>query len=284
MVSAALFAILLITFSFPAGAQMGSGRRGMGGGGFGGMKGGGSGGMQGGGSGFVESRTNLPKATGLVPVFPAGYACEPISSPFGSPTRYDGSQRRTDRNSGLHGGMDISLDEGTPLLAVADGEVIAKGEGGQLEGIFLWLRHSPSDTGLPFWSFTKYQHLSKMPELNEGDRVRAGQAVALSGSTGTAGGHYGFLGYPHLHLSHAAGPSENFMRAGRFKSMVKARGAHLSDAMILYLKGIGGLDEVYGLPGERKRVPVAVVGRDGAIHPPGSKVVWPVRCEARPKN
>lgn len=51
----------------------------------------------------VERRDHLIVASGLNVAFPSDYACEPISSPFASPTRFDGSFRRGDRNSGLHG-------------------------------------------------------------------------------------------------------------------------------------------------------------------------------------
>lgn len=225
------------------------------------------------GGGLVEARESPVEATGLIPVFPPGLACEPISSPYGSPTRYDGSARRMDRNYGLHGGMDLSLKEGTPLLAVAAGEVIARGEGGLLEGIFLWLRISPQDSGQPFWTFAKYQHLSVLPTLAVGARVAAGQVVALSGSTGTAGGHYGAAGYPHLHLSTHYGPSGDFAVLGRFGSMVKGVGALLGDPMRLYPG-----------PEESTSGPVAVpaMGVDGNVVPAGSKVVWPVACQPLP--
>lgn len=129
------------------------------------------------GAGFVEKREGKIEVTGLSAVFSESHICEPISSPFASPFRYDGSKRRDDRHGGLHGGMDITLEEGTPLLAVASGKVIAKGVGGRLEGIYLWLMHAPSDTGLPFYIYTKYQHLSDQPSLNEGDSVQVGQSI-----------------------------------------------------------------------------------------------------------
>lgn len=84
----------------------------------------------------VERRDGTITATGLTVVFPSGFACAPIAPSFASPSRYDGSHRRGDRFGELHGGMDLSLTEGTPLLAVAAGEVIALGEGGMLEGVF----------------------------------------------------------------------------------------------------------------------------------------------------
>ncbi len=78
---------------------------------------------------YSEYETKGLFATGLVPVFPDGLDCPPISSPYGSLTRYDGSRRNNDHH-GYHNGMDITLETGTPLLSVADGEVIHKGTAG----------------------------------------------------------------------------------------------------------------------------------------------------------
>ena len=229
----------------------------------------------------VERLEHEITATGLSVAFPAEFECAPIASPFASPDRFDGSTRRGDRNSGLHGGMDISLKEGTPLLAISSGEVIARGEGGLLEGIFLWLRHPPTDTGLPFWVFTKYQHLSALPTFTVGDRVQVGQAIALSGSTGTAGSVFGAAGYPHLHLSTFYGPSAEYTKKGRFNSMVKGLDAALDDPMILYLRGIADLKQVRGMTAAHKQISVAVVDADGNILPAGSTSVWPVRCKQK---
>lgn len=235
-------------------------------------------------AGPVEEREGEINATGLTAVFPEGYTCEPISSPFASPYRYDNSPRRKDRHGGLHGGIDITLNEGTPLLAVASGKVIAKGTGGRLEGIYLWLMHAPSDTGLPFWTYTKYQHLSDMPLLNEGDKVSVGEVIALSGKTGTTGGHYGTAGYPHLHLSAHIGPSNEYVKTGVYGSMIKGRDAQLSDPLILYLPQIEDLMSIASLPEDRKRMRISVVSDDGSIHPQGSKVVWPVHCKRKGKH
>lgn len=228
----------------------------------------------------VERRDHAIAASGLSVAFPDGYACEPLASPFASPTRYDGSFRRGDRNSGLHGGIDLSLKTGTPLLAIADGEVIALGEGGALEGIYVWLRHTPQETGLPYFVFSKYQHLSALPALKAGDRIKAGKTVGLSGATGTAGRHYGPAGYAHLHLSTFYGPSEEYEIRGMHGSMVSARGARLDDPLILYLEDLRDLSTVPDLPDRQKTVRPAVVGDDGRIHPEGRKTVWPVSCTA----
>lgn len=229
----------------------------------------------------VERREGKITASGLTPVFPSEFECTPIASPFASPARFDGSLRRGDRFGGLHGGIDLSLPENTPLLAIASGEVIARGEGGQLEGIFLWLRHAPADTGRAFWVFSKYQHLSVLPDLKEGDRVQAGQVIALSGKTGTVGGHYGTAGYAHLHLSTFYGPNAEYTRKGMFNSMVQGQDAVLDDPLILFLGAANDLEQARGVPDEGKKAGIAVVSEADAIFPAGSKTVWPVRCKLK---
>jgi murein DD-endopeptidase MepM/ murein hydrolase activator NlpD len=129
--------------------------------------------------------------------------------------------------------------------------------------------------------FSKYQHFSALPKLKVGERVKAGQVVGPSGATGTAGGHYGATGYPHLHLSTYFGPSGEFEIRGMFASMVSGKDAVLDDALILYLRDFRDLAEVRQLPEERRTVRPAFVGEDGSIFPPGSKTVWPVACKRR---
>jgi len=260
-VKAMIFVLLLTTvLALPAQAQRGGSRN-----------------MD--GSGFVERLDHAITTSGLTVSFPTGFNCEQISSSFASPHRHDGSLRRSDRNNGLHGGMDLSLHEGTPLLAVAAGEVIAKGEGGQLEGFYIWLRHAPEDTGLSYWVFTKYQHLSELPVMKTGQRVQAGQVIALSGNTGTVSKHYGPAGYPHLHLNMLFGRNGTFSMKGMYQSRVDSEDAVLDDPLILYLAPFKKLSDVRRLSAEQRKVIAPVVDESGRVHPPGSKTVWPVSCK-----
>ncbi|MBI3095063.1 MAG: M23 family metallopeptidase [Rhodocyclales bacterium] len=229
----------------------------------------------------VERRDYDVRATDLAPVFPDSHACDPVASPYGSPHRHDGSVRRQDRNSGLHGGLDISLVEGTPLLAIAAGKVIAKGEGGNLEGFYLWMLHAPEDTGLRFWSFIKYQHLVALPAVNPGDRVSAGQVVAHSGMSGTIGPAFGPQGYPHLHVSLHVAPGPGSEQQDTSNSFMPPKGGKLADPMLMFLPADRDFAGVEDLPAAEKRLPVAALARDGRIHPAGSKVVWPVYCSTR---
>jgi len=129
-------------------------------------------------------------AVGLVPVYPAAHHCTPVVSPFGSLTRYDGSARAND-HGGFHNGIDITLREGTPILAIAAGEVILAGAGGLLVGNYVWLRHTPADTGLPSYLYSRYQHLDQPSPLPVGRRLNVGDPVGASGKTGTVGPYYG---------------------------------------------------------------------------------------------
>jgi murein DD-endopeptidase MepM/ murein hydrolase activator NlpD len=218
------------------------------------------------------------RPSGLRPVFPDAARCPEIASPFGSQTRYDGSRRPGWQFGGYHGGIDVSLAEGTPLLALAAGTVVSKGEGGQLEGIYLWLRHSPEDTGLTYWVYSKYQHLQSFPQLPIGAKVVAGEMVARSGKTGTTGGHYGAFGYPHLHLTTRKSPSGEHQVMG---SGMPAPGSHLIDPLVIYHEAGPKPRESVDPSRREKAVTIPYVTTDGRIWPQGTRVVWPVACRVR---
>lgn len=92
------------------------------------------------------------------------------------------------RPYGIHDGIDIAMAVGTPLKAVMDGQVSFAGSGGgaMSRGLYLTIEH---DGGYR----TLYSHLSKFFVKN-GDSVKKGQVIALSGNTGFSTG-------PHLHFS-----------------------------------------------------------------------------------
>ncbi|MBI2207398.1 MAG: M23 family metallopeptidase [Candidatus Rokubacteria bacterium] len=218
------------------------------------------------------------RPSGLVPVFPSGVKCPDVASAYGATTRYDGSRRPMDRFGGLHGGIDITLDEGTPLRALAGGTVISAGSAGMFTGNFLWLQHSPDDTGLPFWVYAKYQHFQDTSAVTIGQTVKAGDVVGLSGRTGTEGRHYGATGYPHLHLTTFAGPSDTWKRRD---SSVQSPGAKIFDPMALYVPDLRDVDDVDRLTKDQKKVTIPYAAEDGTVHPAGARLVWPVACKRR---
>jgi len=218
--------------------------------------------------------------TGLRAVFPKGADCPPISSPYGSKTRFDGSPRNND-HYGYHNGMDITLEPGTPLLSVADGEVIHTGSAGQLVGNFIWLHYPPQSTGLGLHVFARYQHLDRPPTLAVGSKTRAGDPVGPAGNTGTIGGHYGRAGYSHLHLVFYTGPTGEFTVNG---PMVGPKTLNYLDPLALYVAQkppAASNAALRALPAPRKAAAVPVQLQNGKRMPADATVVWPVACAAR---
>lgn len=84
-----------------------------------------------------------------------------------------------------HGGIDIAVPIGTPVVAPADGVVEFAGPRGR-GGNTVLIRHADGRT-------TGYAHLDSI-NVKAGDRVTQGTAFAASGNTGNSTG-------PHLHFS-----------------------------------------------------------------------------------
>ncbi|MBI3548368.1 MAG: M23 family metallopeptidase [Elusimicrobia bacterium] len=84
-----------------------------------------------------------------------------------------------------HDGLDIAADEGVPVMAAADGTVLYAGDKLRGYGNVVILRHDQKTTSL-------YAHNRRLM-VKEGDSVRAGQQIALLGSTGHSTG-------PHVHF------------------------------------------------------------------------------------
>ncbi|WP_308310445.1 M23 family metallopeptidase [Streptomyces sp. CC210A] len=86
--------------------------------------------------------------------------------------------------SGSHDGVDIANAKGTPIYAVAAGEVI---NSGPAQGYGQWIRIRHGDG-----TVTEYGHMYHR-DVTVGQRVAAGQRIALMGSEGDSTG-------VHLHL------------------------------------------------------------------------------------
>ncbi len=84
----------------------------------------------------------------------------------------------------LHGGADIANAIGTPILAASEGMVI---DAGPAQGFGNWVRIM-SDEG----TMTVYGHMEEVL-VSTGQRVQAGQTIALMGNRGFSTG-------PHLHF------------------------------------------------------------------------------------
>jgi murein DD-endopeptidase MepM/ murein hydrolase activator NlpD len=102
-----------------------------------------------------------------------------ISDVFGSQRIFNG------KTSSAHQGLDFRVPSGTPVAAMNDGTVLLA-RPMFFEGNFVVIDHGQ---GL----LTLYLHLSEF-KVKEGDQVKRGQIVGLSGGTGRATG-------PHLHVA-----------------------------------------------------------------------------------
>ncbi|WP_171164815.1 M23 family metallopeptidase [Streptomyces sp. I05A-00742] len=86
--------------------------------------------------------------------------------------------------AGTHTGQDFAVPTGTPVRSVGPGTVVASGCGGAF-GISMVIRH-------PGGWYSHYAHLAT-PFVAPGHRVRPGEWIGLSGTTGNSTG-------PHLHF------------------------------------------------------------------------------------
>ncbi len=151
--------------------------------------------------------TPLPQPTGHPPAYPLPWAPTPrehflLARPFPE-TRGDvplpDSRFGTFLKPGkAHLGIDMPAPKGTPILAVADGEVLWAGQGflfgrPHLEdpyGVAVFLRH---DIGWGMYRlYTLYAHM-QTTFVTKGQRVTRGQVIGEVGATGKVTG-------PHLHL------------------------------------------------------------------------------------
>ena len=219
--------------------------------------------------------------TGVVPVYPEDASCLQVNSFFGDTTRYDGSRRNPRANHGYHAGFDISAAEGTPVVAIADDEVVHKYSGGMLVGHQIFLRHTPDDTGLPVWIYSKYKHFQELPELEIGERVEMGQVIGRSGKTGTVGGYFRQRGYPHLHLSIYVSGSGRYNTVERAAIPEDVR--HLDPAAIYLMKSMNVFDNhaVKELREDQKTVRVSYKMMDGRFIPADTRLIWPFMCSPR---
>jgi murein DD-endopeptidase MepM/ murein hydrolase activator NlpD len=98
----------------------------------------------------------------------------------------------------FHNGYDWSLPDGTPLFAVAEGEVVYAqreppfkcGSKGMVAALIVMIRHKTSNSEI---IDSQYAHLSRI-DVADGQLVSAGEQIGLSGDSGCA---YG----AHLHFS-----------------------------------------------------------------------------------
>ena len=101
-----------------------------------------------------------------------------VSSPFGW------REHPVDGGEKFHNGVDLAVNLDTPVLAFAAGTVDYIGES-PIYGLYLQIDHGNGVTSF-------YAHCDRL-DVQQGQKVKAGEQVALSGQSGDATG-------PHLHF------------------------------------------------------------------------------------
>jgi murein DD-endopeptidase MepM/ murein hydrolase activator NlpD len=188
------------------------------------------------------------KKTGLVPVYPEGYACSPLTSFYASWLDVDGTHR-DEIHSGVDGGA-----LGEWILAPAPGKVLAVWEADWQwgrEGALL-LVHTAKDLnlegdGAPFY-FTAYDHVkySEISGLRVGQTIERGQPLAR---VYRPGGHARYLPEVHWEVWEARYESLRWVTNSHGGREWRNESARLIDP--LYMLGI------HNPPTDGKSVPIA---------------------------
>lgn len=218
--------------------------------------------------------------TGLVAVYPKEAACPEANSFFADTKRGDGTARNPRFNYGMHAGLDIPAPEGTPILAIADGTVVAKKEETPdgIGGIGIIVQHAPADTGYSVWLYTRYKHLKEMPALEIGERVKMGQKIGDTGTSGTSGRHYGGGGHSHLHLDLFVSPDDKYFSGEVVFFPINGQ---MADPLAIFRGEPMDTASMRKLPADQKKVAIPYMTESGKVMNRGkARVIWPYACKA----
>lgn len=134
----------------------------------------------------IQTAISGSSSSGKNPVFVSGKFLWPV------PGYYNITSYYGQRWGRLHGGIDISSAgiEGKPIIAAADGVVIAAGYNTGGYGNWVMINHG-TNGGKQY--VTLYGHMKYSPSVSNGQTVSAGKVIGYVGSTGRSTGN-------HLHF------------------------------------------------------------------------------------
>ncbi len=135
--------------------------------------------------------------------------------PVASPHRSQGYGKATwTKQYSFHNGVDFADKVGTPIIAAADGRVLATGNNGKYAyGKWIAIDHG---NGL----VTLYGHLSSQ-KVSKGSSVKRGDIIGLMGSTGFSTG-------PHVHFTVFAKNSFDIVPSTKVSGLMLPTGAHVN--------------------------------------------------------
>jgi murein DD-endopeptidase MepM/ murein hydrolase activator NlpD len=207
--------------------------------------------------------------TGLFPDFIDGADCPQIDS---EQWAIDYTRKR--RRAALHKGIDIPQPRGTPILAIADGTVIGRFmNDGNKKGIEVMLRHTPEQTGLPFWIYSQYTHLREMSPLSIGAVVKMGDEIGKTSNTGKMGKRVrrDALHFAVFYSSHPEWSNDG--------GVVTPKDGYFMDPNAFY-RTAPPFDSpaMQNLSLEEKGVPVPYQSIEGQFVPASTRRIWPYAC------
>ena len=208
--------------------------------------------------------------TGTSPRFPLGIKCPLIDS---EKWAIDYSHKR--KGAALHKGIDIPQPKGTPVLAAASGTVVGKFMNPfSKKGIEIVLRHTPEQTGLPFFTYTQYTHLLELPAIPIGTEVKKGDEIAKIWNTGVMGRRERRSA---LHFAVFYSESPYWSNSGTFFA---PNNGYFMDPVSFYSQtGPYESKKVRDLSRTKKRINVSYQLKDGTQYPSKAKRIWPFACE-----
>ena len=174
----------------------------------------------------------------------------------------------------LHKGIDIPQPRETPILAVSTGTVVGKFiNKGNRKGIEVMLRHSPENTGLPFWTYSQYTHLFEMSPLTIGQSIKMGQKIGKTSNTGKMGRR---IRRDALHFAILYSKNPEWSNDGIF---VTPKGGYWMDPVAFYrMQAPYDSKSVMILQDEDKAIPVSYMKLNGSFILLDTKRIWPYPC------
>jgi murein DD-endopeptidase MepM/ murein hydrolase activator NlpD len=208
--------------------------------------------------------------THLYPEFINGADCPEIDS---EKWAIDYSHKRNKK--ALHKGIDIPQPRGKPIRAIAEGVVVGRFlNDGNRKGIEIMLRHTPGQTGLPYWTYSQYTHLQEMPPLPVGTKVRIGDEIGKTSNTGKMGKRV------RRDALHFAILFSTYPEWSNDRAVVTPKDGHFMDPNAFYrLEPPYDSPSLSSLPDEHKSVPIPYMSNNGSFVPPNTKRIWPYPCD-----
>ena len=145
---------------------------------------------------------------------------------------------------------------------------------GNRKGIEVMLRHTPSQTGLAFWTYSQYTHLREMSPLPIGAMVKMGDEIGKTSNSGKMSRrvrrdalHFAIFYSARLEWSHDG-------------VVVTPKDGYFMDPNAFYhLRPPYDSQSLLSLPKDQRAIPVPYMNKDGLRQPPDTKRIWPHPCE-----